>query len=54
VPARKYDVRKISGRENTYRVRISSLRVIYVVDWSEKTVFVIKTQKRKGNTYLDI
>lgn len=32
VPFRKFDIAKLRGYENTYRIRIGNLRIIYKVD----------------------
>ena len=36
VPAREYDLKKISGTDDTYRIRFSSYRVTYTVFWGRK------------------
>jgi len=36
IPYKKYDVAKLKGYRNTYRIRLGKLRVIYEVDWAEK------------------
>ena len=33
IPYRKYDVSKLLGREDSYRVRIGDIRLVYHVDW---------------------
>ena len=51
VPYKDYDMRKIEGRDETYRVRLSSFRVLYRVLHAEKTVWIEKIERRSGNTY---
>jgi mRNA interferase RelE/StbE len=51
VPAQQYDVTKISGMLNRYRVRIGDIRVIYDVMWNQKTIEVFRIEKRKDRTY---
>lgn len=51
VPARHFDLMKIAGEEDTYRIRLSSYRAVYAVYWEEKIIRVIKIEKRKGRTY---
>lgn len=52
VPAKEYDIKKIdSGEYDTYRVRLSSYRLIYAVHWNEKIVRVIKIERKKDRTY---
>ena len=36
-----YDVKKLKGFENAYRVRVGKYRVVYKVDWDERKVFVV-------------
>lgn len=51
VPAREYDLRKISGEEDTYRIRLSSFRITYTVYWEQKKIRIIKIERRKESTY---
>jgi len=51
VPAKKYDLRKIAGEEDTYRIRLSSFRTTYTVYWEQKLIRVTKVKKRKESTY---
>jgi len=40
IPFRKFDIAKLRGYENTYRIRIGNLRVIYEVNWDEKRILI--------------
>jgi mRNA interferase RelE/StbE len=40
IPFRKTDVCKLQGYENTYRIRIGDLRIVYQVLWDEKTILI--------------
>jgi mRNA interferase RelE/StbE len=40
VPFRKADVSKLRGYENTYRIRIGDVRIVYQVSWNERTVLI--------------
>jgi mRNA interferase RelE/StbE len=51
VPAREYDLRKIAGEEDTYRIRLSRYRATYTVYWEQKTIRVTKVKRRKESTY---
>lgn len=51
VPAKDYDLRKISGEEETYCIRLSSYRVIYRVDWNQKLVFIARIERKDDSTY---
>jgi len=46
VPWRDFDIRKIEGSEDTYRVRIGDYRVIYYIDKSSKTIHILKLERR--------
>jgi len=51
LPIREYDIKKVSGVQNIYRVRISRFRIIYKIDWEKKEINVIKIGKRDEKTY---
>lgn len=40
IPFKKVDVCKLQGYENTYRIRIGNLRIVYQVFWNEKTILI--------------
>ncbi len=50
IPWKSFDVRKIKGIEDTYRVRIGDYRVIYFIDKASKTIHILKFDIR-GNVY---
>ena len=54
VPAKEYDLKKIAGEENTYRIRLSSYRTTYFVDWEQKIIRILKIERRKESTYKKI
>ena len=54
VPAREYDLRKIAGEEDTYRIRLSRYRVTYCVYWEERVIRVLRIGRRKERTYKKI
>ena len=47
IPVDNYDIKKMKGLKNTYRIRIGDYRVVYQVDFSDKVVSVIKIEKRE-------
>ena len=51
IPVRKYDVRKISGTQDFYRIRISDYRVIYKIHWKIKEINVVKISRKDDETY---
>ncbi|MCD6514748.1 MAG: type II toxin-antitoxin system RelE/ParE family toxin [Candidatus Odinarchaeota archaeon] len=40
IPARLFDVTKLKGYKNTYRVRLGKMRIIYEVDWSQNVIII--------------
>lgn len=42
------DIIKMSGRENTYRVRMGGYRAIFVVDFENKLIKIEKLDARSG------
>lgn len=51
IPIQKYDLKKIAGREDIYRIRLSSYRVVYCVYWKQRLIRVLKIERRKDRTY---
>lgn len=48
LPIKKYDLKKISGTKDTYRVRISKYRIIYKIDWNGKEIKVNNIAEKGG------
>lgn len=46
-----YDLSKIEGREDSYRIRLSNFRVIYRVYWDEKVLRIEKIERKDEHTY---
>lgn len=40
IPFKKSDVCKLKGCDNTYRIRIGNIRIVYEVMWNEKTILI--------------
>ena len=40
IPARHYEVKKLSGYDNKYRLRSSGLKVVYEVCWNRKLIII--------------
>ncbi|MEK6958337.1 MAG: type II toxin-antitoxin system RelE/ParE family toxin [archaeon] len=51
VPVRIHDTVKISGFKNRFRVRMGKIRVIYDIEWNEKTIELFSVERRSDNTY---
>ncbi|MFH2111152.1 MAG: type II toxin-antitoxin system RelE/ParE family toxin [Candidatus Bathyarchaeota archaeon] len=50
VPYHDFDVAKLSGRDNDYRVRVGNIRAIYTIDWTEKIITISRLEFR-GRAY---
>lgn len=42
-----YDVKKLKGVKNTYRLRIGGYRIIYMVDFKKSKIFALAVSQRK-------
>jgi len=51
VPIKNFDIRKLSGSDSTYRIRLGRIRITYAVFWDANTIRVLKIGKRKESTY---
>lgn len=51
LPAHEFDLLKIEGKDNMYRIRLSSFRILYEIFWNEKIIRVTKIERRKDRTY---
>jgi mRNA-degrading endonuclease RelE of RelBE toxin-antitoxin system len=51
VPAREFDLKKISGTSETYRIRLGKHRIEYFVDWENKIIYILFIKRRKESTY---
>ena len=40
IPFKKFDVAKLKGYNNIYRIRIGDLRIVYEVNWDEKRILI--------------
>jgi len=49
-PAPEYDVKKLAGIRDTYRVRIGEIRIEYNVDWESKRIAILAVEFR-GRAY---
>lgn len=47
VPAEYYDVKKLKGYMDSFRVRIGDVRVIYEILWDLKRVHVLLIERRE-------
>ena len=47
VPAEQYDIKKLQGFKDTFRVRIGDVRIIYEVQWTKQTINVLVIERRE-------
>lgn len=47
VPVKGFDVRKLAGYGSVYRIRVGDIRLVYSVEWSEKTISIHYIGSRK-------
>jgi mRNA interferase RelE/StbE len=40
LPFKKTDICKLKGYDNTYRIRIGNMRIVYDVLWKQKTILI--------------
>ncbi len=40
IPFRDYDIKKLKGFDDTFRIRLGDIRVVYTINWSSKTITV--------------
>jgi mRNA interferase RelE/StbE len=48
VPLERFDIKKLKGRRNTFRVRLGKYRVTYELEKDELLILVIKFGKREN------
>lgn len=48
VPAERYDVKKLKGMQDTFRIRIGKMRMVYTIIWKDKVVLISRIGSREG------
>ena len=48
VPVKLYDVKKMRGLANTFRIRIGKIRILYGIYWEEKVIVIAKIEPRES------
>ncbi|MEM2337760.1 MAG: type II toxin-antitoxin system RelE/ParE family toxin [Candidatus Bathyarchaeia archaeon] len=51
IPFKKVDICKLQGHDNTYRIRVGNLRIVYQVLWNEKTTLIHYIEPERKPTY---
>jgi mRNA interferase RelE/StbE len=49
-PVPEYDVKKLQGLKDTYRIRIGDIRIIYQIVWESKRIKILTIESR-GRAY---
>jgi len=47
IPFRRVNVCKLKGYDNTYRIRVGNLRIVYEVLWTKRTIIIHYIGQRK-------
>lgn len=47
VPAKAYDVRKLEGSKDSFRIRVGKIRILYTIMWKDKVILVSRIEKRE-------
>ncbi|MCX6656166.1 MAG: type II toxin-antitoxin system RelE/ParE family toxin, partial [Candidatus Bathyarchaeota archaeon] len=47
IPYRDFDVAKLKGADDAYRVRIGDTRLVYVVDWRSNCITITRIEPRE-------
>lgn len=48
VPAKLFDVRKLEGADDAFRIRIGRIRIVYAVVWQNKDVIIARIGLREN------
>lgn len=47
LPAKLYDVKKMKGLQDTFRIRIGQIRIVYTIMWKDKIILVSRVSTRE-------
>ncbi len=50
-PFKEYDLKGISGRKGSYRIRFGKFRVLYYVDESVRKIYLLSIEHKSDTTY---
>ncbi|MBI2583275.1 MAG: type II toxin-antitoxin system RelE/ParE family toxin [Candidatus Aenigmarchaeota archaeon] len=48
IPVKDFDVSKLSGEEDSYRIRIGRYRILYRIYWKERKLRIIRIETREA------
>ncbi|HDJ89914.1 MAG TPA: type II toxin-antitoxin system RelE/ParE family toxin [Thermoprotei archaeon] len=46
IPYKNFDIVKLKGYKQTYRIRLGKIRIIYQIDWIERRIIILVVAKR--------
>ena len=51
VPVKEFDIKKLAGETDSYRIRMGRYRILYTVYWDEKIIRISKIEMKGETTY---
>ena len=48
LPVKLYDVKKLQGIRDTFRIRIGKVRIIYTIIWNDKAILISRISTRES------
>jgi mRNA interferase RelE/StbE len=48
VPAKVYDIRKLKGIDDTFRIRIGKIRIVYTCIWNDNVIVISRISPRES------
>lgn len=48
VPAERYDVKKLHGMKDTFRIRIGDMRIVYTIIWKDRVILISRIGSRES------
>lgn len=48
VPAKLFDIKKLEGVDDTFRIRLGRIRIIYTIIWQNKDMVISKPGMREN------
>ncbi|MCD6509690.1 MAG: type II toxin-antitoxin system RelE/ParE family toxin [Thermoprotei archaeon] len=40
LPSSHFDIKKLKGYQDTFRIRLGNIRIVYTIDWTSKRIIV--------------
>jgi len=48
IPAKLFDIKKLEGVDDTFRIRLGRMRIVYTIIWQNKDILVSKLGMREN------